>query len=100
VPRKDCAVEFHADETSKPSKPYGADHPRRVAHPAQCRFRRQGDAAGRSLAGLRKQDCPVGADAVLIDDYIESSALEFSHVHVSASLVRYLPAPPAAVRPH
>lgn len=41
-----------------------------------------------AYAELRKKACAVGANAVLIDDYVESKALEFSHVHVWASAIR------------
>ena len=37
---------------------------------------------------LRKKACAVGGNAVLIDDYVESKALEFSHVHVWATAIR------------
>jgi hypothetical protein len=37
---------------------------------------------------LRIKSCAVGGNAVVIDDYVESAAAEFSHVHVWASAIR------------
>ncbi len=37
---------------------------------------------------LRKKACAVGGNAVVIDDYVESTASEFSHVHVWATAIR------------
>lgn len=41
-----------------------------------------------AYAELRKKTCTVGGNAVLIDDYVESTASEFSHVHVWASAIK------------
>jgi hypothetical protein len=41
-----------------------------------------------AYAELRKKACGVGGNAVVIDDYVESTALEFSHVHVWATAIR------------
>ena len=37
---------------------------------------------------LRSKACGLGGNAVMIDDYLESSALEMSHVHVWATVLR------------
>jgi hypothetical protein len=41
-----------------------------------------------AFAELRVKACSVGGNAVVIDDYVESAAAEFSHVHVWASAIR------------
>lgn len=41
-----------------------------------------------AYAELQKKVCAVGGNAVVIDDYVESSASEFSHVHVWATAIR------------
>ena len=38
---------------------------------------------------LKRKACSLGGDAVLIDDYIESSASEMTHVHVWATVVKF-----------
>jgi hypothetical protein len=42
-------------------------------------------------AELRKQACRLGGDAVIIDDYVESSAAEMTHIHVWASVIKLAP---------
>ncbi|MBI5016915.1 MAG: DUF4156 domain-containing protein [Deltaproteobacteria bacterium] len=37
---------------------------------------------------LRSKACELGGNIVTIDDYIESSASEFSHVHIWASVLK------------
>ena len=39
---------------------------------------------------LRKKACELGGDAVIIDDFIETSALEFSHIHVWATVIKFV----------
>ena len=41
-----------------------------------------------AYAELKKKACGVGGNAVIIDDYVESRAAEFSHVHVWATAVK------------
>ena len=41
-----------------------------------------------AYAELKEKACAVGGNAVVIDDYVESSASEFSHVHVWATAIR------------
>ncbi len=37
---------------------------------------------------LRLKACQLGGDIVIVDDYLASTASEFSHVHVWASVLR------------
>lgn len=39
---------------------------------------------------LRIKACDLGGDAVIIDDCVESSVSEMSHVHVWATVIKYL----------
>ena len=39
---------------------------------------------------LRIKACSLGGDAVIIDDSVETSASEMSHVHVWATVIKYL----------
>jgi hypothetical protein len=41
-----------------------------------------------AYAELRKKGCAVGGNAIIINDYVESRASEFSHVHVWATVVK------------
>ncbi len=38
---------------------------------------------------LRIKACSLGGDAVIIDDSIETSVLEMTHVHVWATVIKY-----------
>ena len=37
---------------------------------------------------LRLEACKLGGNVVIVDDYIESSASEFSHIHVWATVLK------------
>lgn len=39
---------------------------------------------------LRQRACELGGDGVVIDDYIETSALEFTHIHVWATIIKFV----------
>ncbi len=84
-----CKVDIYADKSQKPQRPY------RVITQAESSIRQNVFFGGKAtldneaFAELRKQACKVGADAVVISDYIESSATEMSHIYVWADLVRY-----------
>lgn len=43
-----------------------------------------------AYAELKAKTCQLGGNAVIIDDYVESRAAEFSHVHVWATAIRLL----------
>jgi len=38
---------------------------------------------------LKKKACQLGGDAVVIDDYMESSAAELTHVHIWATVIKF-----------
>lgn len=41
-----------------------------------------------AYAELKDKACSVGGNAVVVDDYVESTAAEFSHVHVWATAIK------------
>ncbi len=43
-----------------------------------------------AYAELKKKSCAIGGNAVIIDDFVESRASEFSHVHVWATTIKLL----------
>ncbi len=43
-----------------------------------------------AYAELKKKTCGIGGNAVIINDYVESRASEFSHVHVWATSIKLL----------
>ena len=38
---------------------------------------------------LKEKACGLGGEGVIIDDFIESSAAEMSHVHVWATAIKF-----------
>jgi hypothetical protein len=91
APSKDarCAVEIFPTRQSRPTRPYT------VVTKAESHIERNFFFGGTAsldddaYGELRAQACKVGADAVLIDDVIQSDAGEFSHIHLWATLVRF-----------
>lgn len=51
-----------------------------------------GDAKleGEAYAELKKKTCGIGGNGVIINDYVESRAAEFSDVHVWATAIKIL----------
>lgn len=81
-----CEIRFFRD--SKPSAPYDSiakieSHVRKNLF-----FGGRASLEDEAYAELRTKTCAAGGDAVVIDDYVESSALEFSHVHVWATAIK------------
>ena len=84
-----CAIEFFADENRRPERPYTLVI-KTESHVQRNIFFGGKATLDEAYRDLRKQACQLGADAVIVDDHVESVATEFSHVHVWASLVRYV----------
>ncbi len=86
---EDCSVEIYPDRLKKPERPY------EVVTRAESHIQRNLFFGGKATLDddayteLRKQACRAGADAILIEDVIESKANEFSHIHLWAELVRF-----------
>jgi hypothetical protein len=84
----DCAVKFF-----KKIKPEGKyDTLAQIESHVQQNFFFGGDAKleAEAYAELKKKTCSVGGNAVIINDYVESRAAEFSHVHVWATSIKLL----------
>ena len=39
---------------------------------------------------LRDKGCELGGDAVIIDDFIETEVLEYTHIHVWATIIKFV----------
>ena len=85
---QDCEVTFF-----KKIKPEGKyDVVAQIESHVQKNFFFGGNAKleAEAYAELRKKTCSVGGNAVIINDYVESRASEFSHVHVWATSIKLL----------
>jgi len=87
-PREDeCKVEFYKD--SKPSKTY------KIIGKIESHINRNFFLGGKvtleddAYKELSIKACAIGGEAVIIDDYMENSAIEMSHVHVWATAIKY-----------
>lgn len=82
----DCKVSFF-----KKVKPEGKfDVVAQIESHVQKNFFFGGDAKleTEAYAELQKKTCSVGGNAVIVTDYVESRASEFSHVHVWATAIK------------
>ena len=83
----DCKVEFYKD--SKPSKTY------KVIGKIESHIKRNFFLGGKvnleddAYKELSRKACELGGEAVVIDDYMENSAAEMTHVHVWATVLKY-----------
>lgn len=83
----DCRVEFYKD--SKPSKPY------KIIGKIESHIKRNFFFGGKvnlqddAYKELNQKACDLGGEAVIIDDYMENSAAEMTHVHVWATVIKY-----------
>ncbi len=83
---KDCDIQFYKD--TKPLKHYS------VVGKIESHIKKNLFFGGivqledEAYSELRLKACDLGGDAVIIDDYIETSAAEMSHVHVWATVVK------------
>lgn len=83
----DCKVEFYKD--SKPAKTY------KVIGKIESHIKKDFFFGGKvnleddAYKELRQKACEIGGDAVIIDDYMENSAAEMTHVHVWATVIKY-----------
>lgn len=81
-----CTIEFFAQ--GKPTAAYATLAKIESHVQKNMFFGRTAKLEDDAYAELRQKTCTLGGDAVLIDDYVESSAAEFSHVHVWATAIR------------
>ena len=82
-----CKIEFYKD--NKPSKAY------KVVGKIESHINRNIFFGGgvnledNAYKELRQKACNIGGEGVIIDDYMESSAFEMTHVHVWATVIKY-----------
>jgi hypothetical protein len=83
----DCEIEFYKD-----GKPSGAfEEIARIESHIKKNVFASGTAELEDEAydELGHEACELGGDAVIIDDYMESSASEMTHVHVWATVIKF-----------
>lgn len=85
---KDCELKFYQDE--KPNNPY------KIIGKIESHIKKNFFFGGKvqledeAYKELRLKACGLGGDAVIIDDSIETSVSEMTHVHVWATVIKYL----------
>ena len=83
---KSCSIQFFSQ--TKPTSDYATIAKIESHVQKNMFFGKTATLEDDAYAELRKKACAVGGDAVVIDDYVESTASEFSHVHVWATVIR------------
>jgi len=84
---EDCEIVF-LEKTKLPTEPY------QTLGKVEAHLKRNFFFGGRvhlkddALEELRPKACLLGGNTVVIDDYVESSAGEMTHVHVWARVLR------------
>ncbi len=84
---KDCKIQFFKD--GQPREHY------EVIGKLESHIRRNLFFGGKvqledeAFKELRMKACDLGGDAVIIDDHVETSASEMTHVHVWATVIKY-----------
>jgi hypothetical protein len=84
---EDCKIVF-LERTTPPEEPY------QILGKIETHLKRNLFFGGTvrlkndALQELRPKACLLGGNAVVIDDYVESSAAEMTHVHVWATVLR------------
>lgn len=82
----DCQVQFF-EKAKPPAVPY------EVVGEVETHVQRNVFFGGNAQLAdaheeLRSKACPIGGNAVMINDYVASQATEFSHIHVWASVLK------------
>lgn len=83
---QDCEIVFYKD--SKPSEPYITVGKVESHIKKNLFFGGAVQLEDEAYTELRIKACDLGGDFVIIDDYIETSAAEMSHVHVWATVLK------------
>ena len=83
---KDCDIQFYKD--TKPSRHYAVIGTIESHIKKNLFFGGVVQLEDEAYNELRLKACDLGGDSVIIDDYIETSAAEMSHVHVWATVVK------------
>ncbi|MES9903498.1 MAG: hypothetical protein ABW168_12595 [Sedimenticola sp.] len=83
---QNCEIVFYKD--SKPSEPYTIVGKVESHIKKNLFFGGTVQLEDEAYTELRTKACGLGGDFVIIDDYIETSAAEMSHVHVWATVLK------------
>ena len=84
---KVCEIQFYTDE--KPERDYESIGKIESHIEKNIFFGGTVQLEDEAFKELRLKACSLGGDAVIIDDSIETSASEMSHVHVWATVIKY-----------
>ena len=85
---KDCEIQFFKDD-AKPQKNYETIGKIESHIEKNFFFGGKVQLEDEAFKELRIKACGLGGDAVIIDDCIETSVSEMSHVHVWATVIKY-----------
>jgi hypothetical protein len=85
----DCEVKFYKNKEDKPSQNYESIGKIESHIKLNFFFGGKVKLEDDAFSELRKKACGLGGDAVLIDDFVESSVSEMTHVHVWATVIRF-----------
>lgn len=83
----DCEITFFKD--AKPTIPYEIIGKIESHIAKNAFFGGKAQLENEGYKELRQKACGMGGEAVIIDDLIETSATEMTHVHVWATVVRF-----------
>ena len=84
---KVCEIQFYSDE--KPKRDYESIGKIESHIEKNIFFGGTVKLEDEAFKELRLKACSLGGDSVIIDDSIETSASEMSHVHVWATVIKY-----------
>lgn len=85
---KDCEIQFFKDD-AQPQKDYETIGKIESHIKKNFFFGGKVQLEDEAYKELRINACGLGGDAVIIDDCIETSVSEMSHVHVWATVIKY-----------
>lgn len=85
----DCEVRFYKDKNDRPAESYEPVGKIESHIKKNLFFGGKVQLEDEAFEELRKKACSLGGDAVLIDDYIESSVAEMTHIHVWATVIKF-----------
>jgi hypothetical protein len=84
---KDCEIQFYKDD--QPQKNYETIGKIESHIKKNFFFGGKVQLEDETFKELRIKACGLGGDAVIIDDSIETSASEMTHIHVWATVIKY-----------
>ena len=85
---KDCEIQFFND--TQPQKNYDLIAKIELHIKKNIFFGGEVQLEDEIYKELRSKACELGGDAVIIDDHIEISASEMTHVHAWATVVKFV----------